>query len=163
MPVCPSSSVHVLTLWQASPTPVITQASALYLPQSREHKRSMYNTNYKAEVVISQQPGCSRWTRNGSQGVHPSTQAYLWLPADAHSSSRGTGHRASACSQVFAPTCPGTLTTQLAAFFPAAEDSACCSPSGKISDVSLNSPSKQAQLNWLILSEVESTNTNLLH
>lgn len=67
----------VVTLRQTSPIPVVTQAAALYLSQCQERKRSMHNANYKAEVVIPQQPGCSTWTRSGCQGAYPSSQAYL--------------------------------------------------------------------------------------
>lgn len=109
--------LRVLTLRQTSPTPVITQAFAVYLPQCGEHKRSVYNANYKAEVVISQQSGCSTWTHSSSQGAHPSFQVYLsgcqQMPT-AHAGAHGT-------EPVLAPRClfpthTRRLTPQLAAF-----------------------------------------------
>lgn len=135
--------LRVLTLRQTSSTPVITQASALYPPQCREHKRSIYNANYKAEVVISQQSGCSTWTRSGSQGVHPSSQPYSsgcqQMPTP-HAGAHGT-------QSVLAPTSSREAFTPAGCFFGAAGDCAHCSPSGKISEVSLNSSSKQVGLN----------------
>lgn len=136
--------LRVLTLQQMSPTtPAVTEASTLYLPQCQEHKRSTYNANYQAGVVISQQSGCSTWTRSGSQRAHPSSQAHFsgcqQMPT-RHEGAHGT-------EPVLAPTSSREAYTPAGCFFGAAEDCACCPPSGKISDVSLNSSSKQVGLN----------------
>lgn len=54
--------LHVLTHWQTSPTPIITQSSTLYLPQCQKHKRNAYNpiTKQKCQFFssLAAQPAC---------------------------------------------------------------------------------------------------------
>lgn len=75
----------------------------------------------------------------------------LQLLVDAHCALSGQWHTASACSHMFAPTSSQEAYIPAACFSEAAEDSTCCSPSGKIINVSLNSPNKQAGLKWFYM------------